>query len=69
MQRIFPHIANHKQDRKMHARLRQGQTMSLSAHHLAQRAVTQWGRDTSTPNALKTMHFKQTFVDFHTLAT
>ena len=30
-----------------------------SAHRPAQHATTQWGRDTSIPDALKTAHFKK----------
>ena len=31
--------------------------------------ATQWGRHTAAPNALKTVQFKETFADFHTLPT
>ena len=67
--RGFSHPANMIRRRKMHKQLRQGQAMRLSLHRPVQRATTWWGQDTSTPDALKTMHFKQTFTYFHTLAT
>ena len=37
----------------------QGQATRLLVHRPNQRAATRWGRDTSTPNALKTVHFKK----------
>ena len=69
MQRVFPHTANQKQDRKLHSGLRQGQAMRLSARRPAQRPATDWGRHTAAPNALKTGHFKQTFTDCNILPT
>ena len=67
MQRIIPHTANQKQDKKMHLGLRQGQATRLSARCPAQRLATDWGRHTTTLNALKIGHFKQTFTDFNIL--
>ena len=55
--------------KKMQWPLRQGQATRLSAHRPAQRAATRWGRDTSTPDALKTAHFKKTLTDFNILPT
>ena len=55
--------------KKMQWPLLQGQTTCLSAHRLAQHAATRWGWDTSTPDALKTAHFKKTLTDFNILPT
>ena len=43
--------------------------MRLLVHRPAKYAASQWGRYTSAPDALKTAHFNETFMDFHTLAT
>ena len=69
MQRIFPHTANQKQERKIHSSLCQGQAMRFLVHRPAQRPATDWGRHTAAPNALKTGHFKQTFTDLDILPT
>ena len=60
----FSHFSNMIRWRKMNWRLLQGQATRLSAHLPA----TWWGWGTSTPDALKTTHSKQTFTDIHTLA-
>ena len=43
--------------------------MYLLARRPAQRPATDWGRHTATPDALKTGHFKQTFIERNILPT
>ena len=69
LQRVFPHTANQKQDRKLHSGLRQGQATRLSAHRPALRFAIRWGRYTAAANAMKTAHFKKTLTDFNILPT
>ena len=54
---------------KKNQRLRQGQVTRLSVRRPAQRPTRHWGRHTATPNALKTGHSKQTFIEFIVLLT
>ena len=65
----FPTHDMPKKDRKLHSGLRQGQATCLLAYRPAQRPATDWGRHTAAPNALKTGHSKQTFIDFNVLPT
>ena len=50
-------------------RLRQAQATHLSARRPAQRPASHWGRHTTSPDALKTGHCKQTFTEFIVLPT
>ena len=43
--------------------------MRLSARHPARRAAIDWGRHTAAPDALKTGHFKQIFIESNILPT
>ena len=69
LQRIFPQTMCPKQDRKLHSGLRQGQATRLSARRPAQHPASHWGQHTAGPDALKTGHSKQTFIDFNVLPT
>ena len=69
LQRVFPHTIRLKQGRKLHSGLRQGQVMRLSARRPAQLPTTNWGQHTAAPSALKTGHFKQSFIDCNILPT
>ena len=69
LQRVFPHTMRPKQDRKLHLGLCQGQATRLLARRPAQRPATNWGRHTAAPDALKTRHFKQTFIERNILPT